>query len=255
MLIFLLAVGVYGWNYSHHGNDWTEGLCSKSSTQSPISFMFSDAIIVPKENLWYLNVMNYKSAIFSPGKGIECLFNTSIPLKENLGYATKEGISDPDGDTMYTIESINFHIPAEHIFNNIRYDMEIQISHKNSKDNTGLIFSVLFKETDNPNDLRKFITDILNADTSSGEIDPVDVTGGFYYIKKFFYYNGSITEPNCTPAEWIVYDKPLNIVNTQLSRLKKLLEHGLGKSYRNTQNNNNPVFYYNGNYELENAAA
>ena len=187
--------------------------------------------------------------------GITSQFNTYISLTPStaggLGFATKDGPGDPDGSTIYTVTSINFHVPAEHLIANVRHDMEVQIFHTSSTGST-LILSVLFNETTNSDDLRIFFTDFLTANSSatstSNQINPVDVTGGYYYLRQFYNYNGTTTIPDCASAEWIIFDTPLNIVDTQFQNFASFLMSRTAGNYRSVQSNSNQVIHYYGDY-------
>lgn len=247
-MLFFLIFGVHGWDYKNHGSDWTNGVCQTASNQSPRDIGTYSTI--SSGNLWYLNVRTYKAATVSQSTGISYSLNNYFSITGDFGYATKEGTADPDGSAKYTIDSIEFHVPAEHSINNVTSDMEVQIYHSSSTSDTYLVFSVFFNSVNDPEYERKFFIDVLNANSTATEVNPIDLTGGYYDIKQFYQYFGSESKPDCATAEWILYQEPFSLYSDQFNKFKNLLQSGgFSGNYRSQEINTNIVSLYLGVYE------
>ena len=240
----LLFVGVVGWNYALHGSDWIEGVCETALNQSPRNIQTSSA--VNASSLWYLDMTNYEAATFSSSKGISYSLNNYFNLTGSLGNATKKGTGASDLGTIYTLNSIQFHTPSEHSLNGIYYDLEAQVYHTSNADGSYLIVSVLFSKINDTDYTMKFFTDLSNANsTGSTQVNPLDLFEGYLVLKQFYYYEGSENIPSCTPAQWLIYDTPIQILDKQVAAFTNLLKaDGFSGNTRAQQPNTDAVSFF-----------
>ena len=243
-LCSLLFVGALGWNYALHGADWTQGDCGASTGQSPRNIQTSSA--VNASSLWYLDMTNYLSVSLSSTSGISYSLNNYFNITGDLGYATKKGAGASDLGTVYTLDSIQFHTPSEHSLNGIYYDLEAQAYHTSTVDGSYLIVSVMFSKINDTDYTMKFFTQLQEANTTAGnEVNPLDLFQGYLVLKQFYYYQGSENIPNCVPAQWLIYDTPVQILDTQVQAFTSLLKaDGFTGNTRVQQVNTNTVSFF-----------
>ena len=115
------------YTYNTHGEDWNISVCLKGFKQSPINI--SDHNITAYSNIHYF-FAKYSSAASTAN-----YLNVSLEISandQNLGYGTLlTVVPDSRGSKKaFLAQSILFRSPAEHIVNNYRYPLEVQIYHK-----------------------------------------------------------------------------------------------------------------------------
>jgi carbonic anhydrase len=102
----------------------------------------------------------------------------------------------------YEAKQISIHIPPEHQINGLG-DLEVMIHHEGNKKT--LILSFLFSKSKSDSiesSSRMFFSDLIDSKKQSEEIDPIDISGGFYEIKEFYYSDKN--SYGCNDAEWVI---------------------------------------------------
>ena len=217
------------YNYDQHGLDWP-GLCNTSVIQSPIDINPSlvQTIDPSNSNYWYLDLYYQPTHVINPNKteskttsGIS--FNPSI----NFSIFSKFGkvfLVNSFQKIEYLSISIDFHYPAEHTFdgkdpntNNLNV-LEIQIKHVNSANLSDVLILSIFCNVGI--DDSYFISQIISSYTNptGADIDCTFATNGWYVIRNFYSYYGSLTVPLCNEwVVWVLYNSPLIISQQQLN--------------------------------------
>lgn len=256
------------WNYENKGNDW-ECICKEGKKQSPINLPPRERTIVspvtPIFNYDKVDLINKISTL-----DLEQIQNKKIKIKyfqnsikilnNNFGKVITLD------NTIYKAEEINFKIPSEHMIDNKRFDMEMQIIHYGvTKGDIAKQLTLSFLFSEKPGATNKLIDDIdffnlpnykdtekelstdlyipdvlINNDNSSKSNRKIETnidTNGSFDTFSFYTYEGSLTFPPCTERTIvIVAENPLKIGSTQLKLMKEALKK---KSFSSMFDENN----------------
>lgn len=134
-------------------------------------------------------------------------------LKGNFINMTEE-ISD--SDFFMVANEITFHAPSEHTINGLSFDLELQISLKNTPGwiKTQMV-SVLFRLS---NDDNSFIDSVIKAENDPKVIDLDNLFSYRNSLNHYYKYVGSITTPPCSEdVTWYVWTQIQEININQLS--------------------------------------
>jgi carbonic anhydrase len=247
------------WSFSNK-SEWNKlyKRCSNDN-QSPIN--------IDKEKVRICNLMcqlklKYKSS--------SCKISNSDNLI-NILYDEGSYIQYKSDNTIkYNLFKCVPHIPSLHKINDISYDMEFCLYHKNSSGKL-LIISVMMNENDNFSNsqdfLNQFIPNLKNInynnlndkkdesnkldyDYSIGVASNWNIENVLPILKNFFVYKGTLPYPPCTnDVLWIIYENSVNISKNDFSILKDRL--GTNNSREIYALNANPKIsrfvYYNNN--------
>lgn len=134
---------------------------------------------------------------------------------------------------------VQFHTPAEHTMNGVRYPAEMQIVYKpversEVENKWSLVTSVLLKEGYNKNPFLSSIgLDMLNLPRNDGDRmfvgGSVDLAEGLKEPMDggFAGYEGTLTSPPCTKdVLWFVAEKPMEASATQIANLERRFPKG-----------------------------
>jgi len=143
------------------------------------------------------------------------------------------------GNMVWKSARVQFHTPAEHTLNGVRYPAEMQVVYRpveRSEENNKwtLITSVLLKEAYNRNALLSSIgLDMLNLPREEGDKmyvgGSVDLADGLKtpFEGGFAGYEGTLTSPPCTKdVLWFVAETPLEASATQIANLERRFPGG-----------------------------
>lgn len=133
----------------------------------------------------------------------------------------------------FHLSQINFHEPAEHTIDGIRYPLEIHLVHSfNNEEFT--VMSILAKEGEE-SQIFEFLESFLpiNVNNTKNIHEPLDLTTLFPKTKNYYAYGGSLTTPPCTEnVNWIVFKEPIIVSEAEVLKLKKNMPKD---NYRNEQ--------------------
>ena len=195
-----------------------------SATEDYCPFTFLE-IVSPKtevlessDDYFYFDVEGYKKKSIS-----DLTKSGEFSIQEDFGSII---LVRNDGTKItYQAESVSLHIPPEHSISE-EADLEVMIYHS-LPDSVGkdLVISYLFstKEGDETSS-RVFFNDLLDAEDGSSDIDPTDVSGGFYNIKEFYYNDEervTSTSHECNKYKWVIYS---NVIKMSKSNFKDISE-------------------------------
>lgn len=242
------------YDYSHHGTDWLQGICSDDERQSPVNFDLYLLDTKPNGNMSY-SYQTVKSSFELANNG-----NTLSADYAGLGYG---GIMYEDN--WYNLMNVNFHSLSEHTFNGVHYPLEMHFVHKKWDSDDMIIVAVPITQKNNtiPGALiqeqaHRFDPDALSAAKYSkhrppnqgdefwnsqlhhfmkaalplinqksiavvNEMDPLDLNqfleGGIY-----LEYAGSLTSPPCaTNVMWFVRRNPILASDKQVQLMSDSL--------------------------------
>ena len=231
------------WNYNKQGANW-ECECINGKEQSPVNLPSKEKAVENsfKPNFEYLlvdKVINTNDAQINVLKGdkLKVIFeNSAIKIKHpNMGR-----IVTPDGQ-IFQAKEIIFHNPSEHLINDKRMDLEMQVVHygiTKGDISKKLVLSILF--TSSPGSLNKFfdkinVYDLPNPLDKYREIeDNLFIPYVFFSSEEsdmnimkpfsFFTYQGSMTAPPCEESviHYVTSD-PIPLSNTSITLMKEAL--------------------------------
>lgn len=194
-LVLVALVAAQNFNYSSQGLDWT-GDCSIGQSQSPINFRE-----VPQEpkNMVYVTASNSTSIPLTfnyPDLTAYIAQQTSTAFQvTNIGGSLQAVRIGDQVPTVFNLNRITFHSPAEHLWNGARYPLEMQLEHT-SDDGSIANVGVWFVRAPQRS---AFLDALLNGQTAplSEELGEVS--------QEYYFYMGSQTTPPCTEGvNWFV---------------------------------------------------
>lgn len=135
---------------------------------------------------------------------------------------------------VWSLEDILLHSPAEHILNDIQYDLEIQLRHRNSKGHRVNV-SVFIEEGGKHRDIGRSLTILETRKDQVQTMAGVDIRTFIPQRKSYYMYNGSETIPPCTEGvRWFLLKKPLTMSPGQLDTFLRVI----GRNNRDLQDLN-----------------
>lgn len=184
-------------------------LCEQGKAQSPIALLKADKAKLPLLEPDYKEVeMNIER---QPGL---------------LAVHYPEGSILKIGDQSFQLTRVTFHTPAEHTMRGQKFDLEVQLEHKNTEGKIAIV-SVMMKRGFSNYGLDALLKKIPKADTP----EPIIIDGAFFSPQTLFpadlgyyHYTGSLTTPPCTEGvEWYVLKAYVELGSDQLTAFKKIL--------------------------------
>lgn len=232
-----------------------QGVCKTGQAQSPINIRTSD-VIKSKRPLKFVR-FNYP-----------ILKNMKFRFEKN--YAFNVVGKYPEACTLveaggvhyrFKLKNVHFHLPAEHPIDNRRTHLEFHLVHEkdkncpfvkdiNKKANVKidtlrddlLVIAVRFRvDNEKPADPVISQMDFRN----NGKKFDLNLKEWVNPDKKFYYYRGSLTTPNCDEnVTWVVVKEPLNLTLNQYTPIKKWVnkEYPFGNARRVQALNGRRVF-------------
>ena len=238
LIIFLFTLSIcQTWDYKKHGDDWKNNFpeCNKSQI-SPMKINSKDAEKISSKYYFFpkmnknikgklqlmeqdnLLILNYQEAPLG-----ELMFNIKNYSNEKIKVGEFINLN---------CHSISFKIPGEHIFNNKKYDAELQV---NCTDifNGELIrtfVSIPILKVNDTQEQSHFFNEINNS--IEGKKLPVDVTINdfkdfldvYTMMDNVYYYNGHLNYPPCyNNVYWFFIERNLKIKENVLMKLNNYL--------------------------------
>lgn len=258
----LLFLPVLAWDYVTHGGNWKEGVCAnaKIPKQSPIDLL--DQAEIAKGDFMYFKypLVQQPVKIYNNGHAIAM----TMPDTYKGGFGIGQNADFDKMEKIYRLWQVNFHSPSEHTRNGKRYDLEMQMIHKDIKGHQVAGISILFEKQGKPSMLLDLLTEYglpqkpwdefyVNKATSKTHMLRKTETQGAPNLKDidfgtvvngsaYYTYIGSGTTPPCEPNQiWYVRQFPAKATGDQIDMFKDLLLNlnPPGGNYRETQPLNN----------------
>ena len=238
LIIFLFTLSIcQTWDYKKHGDDWKNNFpeCNKSQI-SPMKINSKDAEKISSKYYFFPKMnKNIKGKLQLMEQDNLLILNyPENPLGELMFkikfYSNKE--IKVDEFINLICHSISFKIPGEHIFNNKKYDAELQV---NCTDifNGELIrtfVSIPILKVNDTQEQSHFFNEINNS--IEGKKLPVDVTINdfkdfldvYTIMDNVYYYNGHLNYPPCyNNVYWFFIERNLKIKENVLMKLNNYL--------------------------------
>jgi len=179
-----------------------------------------------------------------------------VKTDHHTGVATIDSWGEADYSTLsYDSEVFYFHQPSEHTFNGMRYDMELQLEHRQTTgDKSKLIYMSFFFSI---GEKSEFLESIHYSEVGKKENDKVHIIGEISpmdFISEvneaefgFIEYEGSQTVPPCTEGvTWILWRKATTMSKEQWESFATKLEEGQLINYHKGTGNYRPTQNLNG---------
>lgn len=210
-------------NYSVQSN-WG-GSCGNKVNQSPINLSSK------QEDYKKDGSLSISKIFYSTIYGTTRALNTDGNIVASYSRVTDNYIilNKFDNEYKFTLQKISFHCPAEHHIDDTVLACEIQLLHQrdlaaSNADATtynSLIVSILIVGNGTVDD------DILK--------DDMDFSNYLNKLSRFFFYEGSLTYPDCTPnVNWLIRAQSVTVSTSQLTALTTLIN----QSYPNGNDRN-----------------
>ena len=143
----------------------------------------------------------------------------------------------------YFLQQFHFHTPSENQIQGKSFPLELHFVNQDAQGKL-TVLAVMFVLGHENSEWNKFWSDLSNKENDNKVLSH-QINLDKLLPKKREYYRtlGSLTTPPCTEGvDWIIFEQPLTISNTQLSELKALLHHHA---------NNRPIQPQNGRRVIE----
>lgn len=212
LIIAILAIKVQAASWDYSGTSWdTDYPDCTGSVQSPID--------VQKTSL---------TAAYTTEQNIQGSYNAiskDLVLLNDGGHTQKVvgewGTTTWDSKA-YTMGQFHFHQPSEHLFDGMRYDMEMHFVHQYGTASDYFVLTAFFEIGPTTN---KFLTSVKYALASSttdasvaitDKINIWDILGSIQGNGQYISYPGSFTTPPCTEGvTFILFTDALQLTKAQ----------------------------------------
>jgi carbonic anhydrase len=241
LFIYLLPIA-FAWNYGEEGRDWDD-LCQNGASQSPIDInpYIATNITATSSSYWFLSLDYSNTWVYNSNSSSSLTgFTYNIDLNFHIIADFGQVKIKPSG-LVYKTKSISFHSPSEHTIDGQRFPLELQITHKTEKET--LILVILYKYSANSN---RLLDEVISAFGSmlGNDIDLKNAIDGWFAIKDFYYYNGSLTVPPCEEnIFYVVYEKVMPASVSQIEYFKNIVS---GNSRSVMPQNSRKLEHYKG---------
>jgi len=228
-----------GYDYKNHGDDWGRfGQCA-GPNQSPVDVSrYVDVQGQTKYLLWFDYYLDpdlqpdHQATIVNDGHGLRF----DVPSNNiDMGFVKI-------GKTEYSAQEYQFHAPSEHTVDGAVFPLELQIYNK-AHDGSGIVaIAIFFREGEsNPflASLRESAggadgpqwsmsgsgrTEISGHFTGAFDLENVIPAGDVAKEAPFYNYEGSLTQPPCTPGvDWWVLSKPITASRDEIRFIRKAI--------------------------------
>lgn len=143
----------------------------------------------------------------------------------------------------YFLQQFHFHTPSENQIHSKSFPLELHFVNANAQGKLSVL-SVMFVLGRENTEWNKFWADLSNKENDDKVLSrPINLDKLLPKQRDYYRTMGSLTTPPCTEGvNWIIFEQPITISNTQLNELKTLLHHHA---------NNRPVQPTNGRLVIE----
>jgi len=241
----LLVDHAISWDYAAHGGDWDgEGVCldGRSAYQSPIELPDGGAVDTTHSMYYMYPLLGDPVKLTNDGKSL--VFTIPATYKGGFGMAeTPEEIFESTPAT-YRLWHVTFHSPSEHTRNGVHLPLEVQLTHKEASTGQLAVVSVFFTDGGQPHSFlnvmledglpqnawdERFVNRAATPPASVADhASKTDKIIDFWSLVQggaFFEYEGSLTQPPCTPeVQWLVRQNPIAAEAQQLAAFRELFK-------------------------------
>ncbi|XP_019188898.1 PREDICTED: alpha carbonic anhydrase 4-like [Ipomoea nil] len=209
-------------------------LCNAGQMQSPINIDDSTVNVTSKFGELIQRYEPFEARIINNGN--------SLQIQWTSDKAGKIIINGTD----YFIQNCHCHTPSENTVNGKKYDMEMHLVHKSTKDEFAAV-SLLFKIGEPDSFLGQFLnSSIKQVGRNGADLGVLNPRKIGYEGKKYYRFIGSLTTPPCTQGViWTVIKKSKTLSQDQIKLLKEAVDDGYEKNARPVQPLNGRTVYLN----------
>lgn len=215
LLLCVCQSAVAAGNWAYHGKNgpstwWHQSddfaACKTSTQQSPIDITHA----VSKDDEYF--VTHYSPTKFNVRRDEHNVY-FDIAHQDGHQYVNYQ-------NHRYYVKSFHFHTPSEHKILHKQYPMEVHIVNVSRKGKVLVLGTVLKGGAKNAL-LAQVFSQKVPAVGGKGEKSlELNLTDLIPENSKYFSYAGSLTTPPCTPANWLVMQKPLTVAKSQVKMFK-----------------------------------
>ncbi|MFU5483902.1 carbonic anhydrase [Pseudomonas aeruginosa] len=195
-----------------HWGEFSSGLCSAGSRQSPINV--DRQHIQPLKGSTPDLRINYEA--------------TALNLKNN-GHTIQidviNGGSVRFKGNSYALLQFHFHTPSEHLINQMPYPMEMHLVNQD-KDGRLLVLGIMIKEGD---ENEVFTALWSRLPTAEGKKETLDANAApnlntlIPRTSHHLFYEGSLTTPPCTEGvQWVLFEQPIELSRSQIDEFRRI---------------------------------
>jgi carbonic anhydrase len=192
MLFYFFAFAT-AWNYQDKGRDWP-GLCASGGLQSPValSSVLAKKVSSSASEYFFLELGYKKTRISNHNSSYLSGFNY-LPGKNF--HIFKDFGEVFIGSKAFRARYLKFHSPSEHLIDLKSFSLEMQVVHGSG--NSSLVLCVMFFISEHSN---KLLDSVIQAfgNVAGENVWINDAVGGWFAVKDFWTYEGSLTEPPCS---------------------------------------------------------
>lgn len=186
-----------------------------------------------------LNLLTQKNFKYKDIADLYEVYNTAHALQYNLKPENKVEFNGKE----YMLVSLDFHTPAQHLINGVRYPLELQLTHL-SADKEVLMLSFLMQEGEENIPFNDFLSALPLAKNEEKTIQiQTSLLKNIIKPLKYYHYTGSLTTPPCTQGvDWFIMQNPIPLADWQLKKIQSAMSKN---NTRPTQPLNNRIIIYN----------
>ncbi|XP_071121249.1 carbonic anhydrase 1-like isoform X2 [Mytilus edulis] len=259
LLILITQASGASYNYDSNGDDWTDGVCSTGTSQSPINIVLSSATV--DTSLGEFTLTNYDDAskygnIKNNGHTIQ------VDMADDTVTLNGGGL---DGGP-FNLAQFHFHwgtsdsTGSEHTVDGKQSPLEIHFVHYKASLGDlgtaagtaeglavlGFFFEVYPSDNANLDPFLDAVTSVANKDQTATLSSPPVINAIFQNVNTslFVRYSGGLTTPGCNEVvQWTVFTEKIAISSAQLAKIRLSYQESsgttlIGKNYRSTQDLN-----------------
>lgn len=208
------------WSYAgemgpEHWKELEAGSACAGHRQSPVNIIRTDTE-PDSQRRWPL-VVHYPAST---------LIHDVVNNGHSIQYDFDQGDEIAFAGDRYALKQIHFHEPSEHTLNGVRFPIEMHLVHVNEDLNRYTVLAVLGFEGA-PSQGYELLESYLPV--AVGETRQIDESFDLRQmlpssLTPRFHYEGSLTTPPCTEnVNWVVFEQPFMLSETQVNQLKALM--------------------------------
>ncbi len=175
-------------------------MCATGYNQSPVIIGQTKTTALPKLSSKYAGVRG-----------------NLIISKYSFIFKVKNGGIIKDGNTEYSLQSVEIHSPSGHRIKDAFYPAEIHLIHKSAKGDELII--AVFANTGKENPALKTLLKQAKS-KNSGDFTISNLNSLISSPESYYSYTGSLPYPPCTEGvKWKILKQPITISDNQLGEL------------------------------------
>lgn len=182
--------------------------CKDGGTQTPINLVFKKAKELDDDIDFEYE--KSKAEIFNNGHTVEFDFKEDNYIEIN--------------DEKFHLKQMHFHTKSEHALDGMFYPGELHLVHVSKKGKLAVVGIFLTIDDEDKSPFKFF--EKIPEESKKGETTKIDISKFISKSNPHFYYKGSLTTPPCTEdVNWVIFDRPIKVNQSDLSRFMNFYPH------------------------------